>query len=484
MLTCLCVVHHNEGRLPEGRSRLYRAVIEWLLRAKSELRTQKGYRDEFARYAFEALAWHMMAGPKGKRSTIDLADALVAIEPELKREYAEKDQTGRERIGRAWLEFECVGSGIVSILPGSQVRFWHLTFQEYLAALAASRRHDWWDAISPHLDDLQWRETVELLPGCLFDVPGRERVDELLRRVVAMAPEGAALGDEARAAAILARLLAPLGACGYKVPANVEAAHKGRLERCLEIFTVAGARAVPVHTRIEVAEALGKAGDPRLQPECDNFLPVPGSPGVFLAKYPVTVEEYQRFVEAEGYTTRACWSEEGWAAKGKEEWAEPGAWETQVEMPNRPVTGVSWHEAEAYCRWLSEHRGREIRVPTEAEWEAAATSPDGKYPWGGPVLNPELANFARNTEGTTSVGIYPAGNSPGGHCDIAGNVWEWCAEREDRLWFANKESRPVRGGSWDYPAEYLPSLARIRLPFLDRLYNLGFRLAAGPVSRA
>ena len=81
--------------------------------------------------------------------------------------------------------------------------------------------------------------------------------------------------------------------------------------------------------------------------EIDNFNPVPGT-YVRLGKYPVTVQEYRRFVDARGYEERKYWSAEGWDLKNHEQWVEPKHWERQLQTGNRPVVGVSWHEARAW----------------------------------------------------------------------------------------------------------------------------------------
>ncbi|MBK8049172.1 MAG: SUMF1/EgtB/PvdO family nonheme iron enzyme [Anaerolineales bacterium] len=112
--------------------------------------------------------------------------------------------------------------------------------------------------------------------------------------------------------------------------------------------------------------------------------------------------------------------ESGWklAAVGQE--PAPGA-------ANHPVTGVTWDEANAYCRWLSEMTGRRYRLPTEAEWEKAARGDDGRrYPWG-EAFDPANCNAAPAGRGAVApAGSYsPRGDSPFGCVDMAGNVWEW-----------------------------------------------------------
>jgi len=152
-----------------------------------------------------------------------------------------------------------------------------------------------------------------------------------------------------------------------------------------------------------------------------------------IGRYPVTVEEYKHFVEDEGYTNQQWWSAGGFGQK------KPGSWNEQVLHPNRPVVEVSWYEAAAYCAWLSDRLRREVRLPTEAEWERAARGTAGrKYPWGKEGPDSERANWRRNVGHTTPVGLYPRGATPEGIEDLAGNVWEWVAD-----WYGKYEKAPA-----------------------------------------
>jgi len=226
-----------------------------------------------------------------------------------------------------------------------------------------------------------------------------------------------------------------------------------------------------------------------------------------IARYPVTNQEFRRFVEDGGYSERRYWTEAGWRKKGAEGWAEPRYWnEKGYDDPLQPVVGVSWYEAVAYCRWLTERlrqvgathasplpEGWEIRLPTEAEWEKAARGEYGRrYPWGD-EWDPKRCNSAEGGPGRpTPVGRYsPDGDSPYGAADMAGNVWEWCAtkwvdgyedypEKEDND-LEGTDRRVVRGGSFFNLRRGVRCAFRNGGDPLNRSWDQGFRPVAAPV---
>ena len=157
----------------------------------------------------------------------------------------------------------------------------------------------------------------------------------------------------------------------------------------------------------------------------------------------------------------------------------PSEWPTSVlvSQGQKPVVGVSWHEAEAYCR------AYEKRLPTEQEWEKAARGTDGRlYPWGNEEPTSRHANFGKfnknskdsgfNNYGVLiTVGSLEAGKSPYGIYDLAGNVWEWTSSDYDDT------HKVFRGGSWFINAVNLRAARRLSLTPLLRTDDLGFRCA-------
>ncbi|HZO16799.1 MAG TPA: selenoneine synthase SenA [Polyangiaceae bacterium] len=159
-----------------------------------------------------------------------------------------------------------------------------------------------------------------------------------------------------------------------------------------------------------------------------------------IGRAPVTQAELLRFVEDRGYTRRELWSEEGWASREREDWHAPvywrhhaGGWQRRhfdrwVDLePHLPAIHVSWYEADAYCRWA----GR--RLPTELEWEFAASAEPGtsrkrRYPWGDDPPTPAHVNMDARAMGAIDVGALPLGDSAFGCRQMIGNVWEWTSD--------------------------------------------------------
>lgn len=165
------------------------------------------------------------------------------------------------------------------------------------------------------------------------------------------------------------------------------------------------------------------------------------------------------------------------------------AWFKQDE--DHPVINVSWDQAVAYCVWLSEQTGKKYRLPTEAEWEFAARGgiKSNGYAYSGGVAPDSVGWVGRKTEGTQPV----AKKKPNelGIFDMTGNVWEWCSDWYDPVYYQSASSSnpqgPVqgkfftfRGGAWDIGARNSRVTYRNPLAPTSRNHNKGFRVASEP----
>jgi formylglycine-generating enzyme required for sulfatase activity len=196
-------------------------------------------------------------------------------------------------------------------------------------------------------------------------------------------------------------------------------------------------------------------------------------PGYWIARYPVTVADFRAYVEAADPSLQGA---HGLSQRG-----------------DHPVTGVSWHDALGYCRWLSQRSGLPVTLPSEAEWEKAARGDDGRlYPWGNEPPTDDLCNYGDSGRGTTPVGRYsPQGDSPYGCADMAGNVWEWTrshhkpypydpADGREDLGAGDDISRVLRGGAFFFNQRFVRCAARnFYYPFF-RFSVGGFRVVVAP----
>jgi len=180
----------------------------------------------------------------------------------------------------------------------------------------------------------------------------------------------------------------------------------------------------------------------------------------YLAKFPVTNKLYRKFLEATKREKPWLWDEK------------------KYNQDQQPVVALTWDDAVAYCQWLSENSKEkyQFRLPMEEEWEWAAGRGERKYPWGDDPPNHDRANYDKKVGYPTPVGSYPAGATPDGLMDMAGNVWEWTASVHEQ----GKEWRVLRGGSYFNKPTSLFCSARSGYPHGYWDFSYGFRVACVP----
>jgi len=423
--------------------------------------------------------------------------------------------------------------------------FPHLTFEEYLAGRYLRREDP--EHARQLLDDAhdRWREAVKFLAEylCFNKDPDRHAMNGLLEALSYPFP-GRPKKEDWQALWLAGELLV-FHRRVFKAKPFPYADDLVKNLRRLVKTNVFSPR-----ERAAAADTLDELG---CQPDdlsrfihiCSDDLSRPGkettkvvtTKGFWIGKYPVTNAQYERFLKPENFTREgkkywldfpkfsepdkngkitemAKWGEEGWewlqrASKDEDYLSEddvlyPRLWrEPRFGIARRaaPVVGVSWYEANAYCKWLAGQKDSPelqalsslglppssfiVRLPTEAEWIAAAGGEENdRYPWdkGEPTKETEdvlrCANvYESGINRATLVWMYPAGASqPHGVMDMAGNVWEWQANYydKDRDWLA------WRGGSWSAHRGDARCAARSRYDPCGRLNYLGFRVVLAP----
>lgn len=266
-----------------------------------------------------------------------------------------------------------------------------------------------------------------------------------------------------------------------------------------------------LETRIALGQELARLGDPRAtardlvaipegpfvhrrrrEPDARTARPREDAQTLWISafsidRYPVTVAAFGAFIADGGYRSARHWSREGnlWRSENAvispRFWDEDG-WQAYL-VPNHPVVGVSYYEAEAFAAW------RGARLPREAEWEKACAGRRGcHHPWGEELDADRAAMRTVGPRGTIPIGTFPRGRSSYGVSDLVGCVWQWCADAvdEDAEWddedpfvdpvrYADDTPRVTRGGAWNTLPWSICCTAMNGYPPTARFSNVGFR---------
>ncbi|MEA3351524.1 MAG: SUMF1/EgtB/PvdO family nonheme iron enzyme [Chloroflexota bacterium] len=488
LLTILALMKRQGVTLPERRVELYDQYVRTLLSTWNRARSLSGRapsRDPDVIRTLRILAplalWmHEVSPGVGLVKRQDLRRKLVAL-------FQERGEHEPEVAASSFLMDVRDYAALLLERGSGQYGFIHLTFEEYLAAVAIALdaqgdARPVVDYLNGVIGEQAWREVVLLTVSYLgiiqqLDTVAGEVVETLVEEKPGEPGEAAVLSGEAVLDAY---------------PQGVPPRSKTRVMEAL-VETMQSAEVSP-ELRRRAGLLLGSFG---WRPnDLDAFVEVPA--GTFLygddkdereisyrywvTKYPVTNAQYTRFIQAGGYQQQDYWSEAGWQQREKKSWEQPRYWKGEYSNPIFPVVGVSWYEAEAYCNWLARQeltipipKGYTVRLPTEEEWERAARGTDGReYPW----MDEFDFIYANVSEemfegiGTTAICTYPQGESPTGAWDMSGNVFEWT-----NSWFdQERKYRVVRGGSCISYHRYARCAFRFRYyPRLGDNFN-GFRV--------
>jgi formylglycine-generating enzyme required for sulfatase activity len=515
--------------VPGNRGELYERFVSRMLRRDTDRRMDAEIRERTKRQALTDLAYHLSLG---QRLSCSLEEAVGVVAWRLGEGQA--DQADRV-VGACARHGLLAGEETIWFVP-------HHTVQEHFAALALREvaEREWhlsrWarlrrsvrrvlsgkeEGLSALAADDWWRETFVQLAGLVNDADwlaldvarvnpwlawwcveeGRGVVEETREAVADRSVrllESEQVADRRRAVGALVemrseRVVHPL----LRAAADPDAEVAGlAVQALVEMGDAVQAEVLALAQRPE--DALYRSGlayleallgqpmvwvppgpflmgsDKRRDAEAnDDELPQHEVilPGYWIGRYPVTGAQFRAFAEASGH--------------------EPQHPDSLKGPDDDPVVNVTWYDALAFCRWLSERAGIPVTLPSEAEWEKAARGTDGRiYPWGDEPPDRGRCNFDGNLELTTPVGHYsPQGDSPYGCADMAGNVWEWCATKWESDYRGYKgdntpedgDDRVLRGGAFLNEEGLVRCAARFGLDPRGWDRGCGFRFVASPV---
>lgn len=481
LLTILALMKRQGITLPERRVELYEQYVKTLLSSWNRARGlgRPPSRDLDPVQTVKVLAplalWMHEVNPGvGLVKREDLRRQLEAL-------YVDRGEAAPEACARQFLADVRDYAGLLLERGPGKYGFIHLTFEEYLAAVAIALQAQGKvgllvEALGAHVGEPAWHEVGLLTVGYVGLIQQLDRVaGEVVETLVNQQP-----GPPGTAVVLAGE--AVIDAC----PAGVPPTSRERVVKAL-VTTLSQDQEVSAEVRCRAGRTLAVLGDPRSGVGLrEDGLPdlawarIPGTAAVResgrfpgfrglklgkgakpdqeanrnetwprkaapleivafeLAVYPVTVAQFRPFVERGGYGEDGCWSEAGRRARGDR--VQPYLWDDSVwALANHPVVGVTWYEAEAYCNWLNVRLPpeRAVRLPTEAEWEWAARGPEGRrYPWGDEWEAWRCNGVGSGIDRTSAVGCFPGGAAdwwrgmwPASAAaqDLAGNVWEWTA---------------------------------------------------------
>ena len=477
LLTMVCVLFYRDGHLPTGRAELYDLMLQALLadRLEGDRFVWHGAApDPGTRWRAAAdVAWlHRMDMGDRPAEGVPIRESRVqeAIRRHLPDPLLAKDLQDFLELRGGLLDHAETRNGEALIVAP------HRTFAEYLAASLLSTRPTE-EAVALLVEksaDADWRE-ITLLWVLIKTTDPRDPVEPARALVEALVARGAATPPNAACARLAAECVAECR--GKETMREAVALVDDVLQP--RLADPEGSREYPEAERVAFWLAIG-TDDRRLvaerrwvdirggwawrgQVEGDDQVHGDEKPGravrlspFRIQRWPVCVFEYAAFVDPKtgGYADPSFWSPVGWEwLQREDERLHPEGWYGQRSRPNVPVVGVAWWEADAFCRWATVHLreawdiddGWDVRLPTEAEWEAAArarrSSPAESaagacreaFPWGTELPDDTRAAFGERIRSAPPVGAYPAGASAElGLLDMAGGVWEWCLDAWSR----------------------------------------------------
>lgn len=429
MLTILCLIEHEGGRLPNSRAELYSECLRILSGAWENLRSlwkrgkiQYSLGDRIITEGmvidfFGAVAFKMHEEAEKEVSEKELLTQLTKSfsrrqpDPSIARDQADE-----------FIEIMRERSGLLDSVKPETFGFLHQTFREYLAARWLAESVNYMEKLGDYLLKPEWREVVLLLAASL---PSKEASQFIWKLMIA--------GDERHDQLCLAEAcLVDMGTDRIS-----HSAYTNLLPEIQELFE----KEANLPNKVVIGCILGRIEDYNMKFE--EFIPIEG--GFYnledlgecelqpfeIGRYLVTNHWYMRFLGE---------IEEGYSME-----ARPGFINNPVyNCPTAPVTGINCKQAISFCRWLTQKNdGYSYFLPSCEQWQAAAAGKEKrKYPWGNDIQMNRCNTIETNIRRPSPVDMFPDSATPEGLFDMAGNLWEWTSTEEQGQII-------LKGGGWN-----------------------------------
>jgi hypothetical protein len=467
LLTALCVKYDEDLRLPGDLYRLYSSVTDQVLYKRFQTESER----DLAKLRLSAIALAMHVGPASHPRTTPAAEVSLDEVDDALAELARTDRTSEQTSRDASEKREDLlsRSGLLLARPNGRAAFYHLSFQEFLAAERLRRTTaDTRTIVARHMAASEWRRTLRFLFCAVADQSSPERaladysglLDRLRRDCLVRDPDPAMLLAECLEVGYargwtLHEFAQPFRQACEEALTLVDGPRRAHLWRVLGRIGLddrpgVGLReGVPDIAWVEVPEGTFVYGDDLVMVKLPAFR---------IARYPITNAQFQAFVADGGYECDTWW-----------QWPRPqGPTPPEFSAPTLARGRVSWFEAMAFCAWLESRLRRRgmlacdqrIRLPTEQEWEKAATS-GGRTPWHseGDGLNALARGLAELiAKPDRPVGITRSASSSTGADDMMTGFLEWCLNGDH----PDDGLRTLRGAAESASADTGVGLVRLR----------------------
>lgn len=497
MLTFICIIYFAQGDFPKNRSDILKSIIDWLIKSKNKSKKQQD--EKFQLYA--NIAYKILNSKYKKDIGKNLLLEIAGV-------------SGDKALD---LLTQLNDVGIVVEKKNSRYRFWHFCFQEFFAACylygEVEANSNKLSIVLDHWFEPEWQDVIIIFFFQLFKNDFDLMIDCINKASKFLSEFD--IHKMIKGASLLGKIFREV----YPEQSFFNYTNEwDMLKQRIRVLFDNTIDCVDIRDKFDAAIAYGLSGDERIRNFDETFTSINGGTCTIGAqnidklsanydskatefeqpvrrvifqpfefrKFPITVEEYEDFINSGGYkASKEIWTSGGYKWRTENVIELPRNWFSQVHLRNSPVTGISWYEAVAYCNWLTNgSMDRNVyKLPSEACWEYTfRTCFHKNYSEYYPINCSPYVDLREKSP----IGMFPSSSSEG-IADMMGNVEEWCEDswsislsncpEDGSAWIDNNEKGAVtRGGSTIRTPRLCRPTYRSKCDKHSRYDTIGFRV--------